>query len=63
MRRERGEPERPQRRRGPGAKPVAEEKPKAARVPAPRAPQPRRDDAAPGRPQPSSKKRKRKRRS
>jgi len=33
------------------------------RVPAPRAPEPRRDDAAPGRPHPSSKKRKRKRRS
>jgi hypothetical protein len=34
-----------------------------ARVPAPRAPQPRRDDAVPGRAHPSSKKRKRKRRS
>jgi hypothetical protein len=32
-------------------------------VPAPRAPQPRREGAAPGRPHPSSKKRKRKRRS
>jgi hypothetical protein len=37
--------------------------PRGGRVPAPRAPQPRRDDVAPGRPHPSSKKRKRKRRS
>jgi hypothetical protein len=69
MRREAaGEPERererPARRRGGGAADdngaPAE---RAARVPAPRAPQPRREDAAPGRPHPSSKKRKRKRRS
>lgn len=60
-----GEPERPARRRGGPAvegngAPAAE---KASRVPAPRAPQPRREDAAPGRPHPASKKRKRKRRS
>jgi hypothetical protein len=64
-RRARGEPERPSRRRGPAATPAAEDDGKAeraARVPAPRAPQPRREDAAPGRPHPSSKKRKRKRR-
>jgi hypothetical protein len=63
-RRERGEPERPARRRGrapddEGAKTAS----RADRVPAPRAPQPRREGAAPGRPHPSSKKRKRKRRS
>jgi hypothetical protein len=65
QRRARGEPERPVRRRGPAPKPVADENGKAeraARVPAPRAPQPRREDTAPGRPHPSSKKRKRKRR-
>src|SRR4051794_679582 len=66
QRRERGEPERPARRRGPAPAPAPaadEDDGKAARVPAPRAPQPRREDAAPGRPQPPSKKRKRKRRS
>src|SRR3954463_2803984 len=68
QRRERGEPERPARRRGPAPAPApakADDDAKAeraARVPAPRAPQPRREDAAPGRPHPSSKKRKRKRR-
>jgi hypothetical protein len=72
-RRARGEPERPARGRGRGAAapdangapPDANGAPpdeRTARVPAPRAPQPRRDDAAPGRPHPSSKKRKRKRR-
>src|SRR3954454_1096452 len=63
-RRERGEPERPARRRGPAARNDDDGgKPQpAARIPAPRAPQPRREDAAPGRPHPSSKKRKRKRR-
>jgi hypothetical protein len=58
-----GERERPARRRGGG---VADDNgapaERTARVPAPRAPQPRRDDTAPGRPHPSSKKRKRKRR-
>src|SRR3954466_1571965 len=64
QRRERGEPERPARRRGPAPAPAADEDDgRAARVPAPRAPQPRREDAAPGRPHPASKKRKRKRRS
>jgi hypothetical protein len=64
MRRERGEPERPARRRGPAAPgPDANGAPKRdAKVPAPRAPQPRREDTAPGRPHPASKKRKRKRR-
>src|SRR4051794_18807257 len=63
-RRERGAPERPARRRGPAARNDDDGgKPQpAARIPAPRAPQPRREDAAPGRPHPSSKKRKRKRR-
>ena len=58
------ERERPARRRG-GAAADDNGAPaeRAARVPAPRAPQPRREDAAPGRPHPSSKKRKRKRRS
>jgi hypothetical protein len=65
MRRERGEPERPARRRGAAARgPDDNGAPKRdAKVPAPRAPQPRREDTAPGRPHPSSKKRKRKRRS
>jgi hypothetical protein len=63
-----GEPERPPRRRGAAATPgeSADGEPAGARrsrVPAPRAPQPRREDAVPGRPHPSSKKRKRKRRS
>src|ERR671933_437290 len=60
-------PERPARRRGPapsangdGNEPATA---RASRVPAPRAPQPRRADTAPGKPHPSSKKRKRKRRS
>jgi hypothetical protein len=61
-----GEPERPSRRRG--APPPDDEAQeafgaRASRVPAPRAPQPRRPDAGPGKPHPSSKKRKRKRRS
>ena len=75
-RRERGEPEpepareRPARRRGRDA--VGNDgdvahapEPRADKVPAPRAPQPRREDAAApgGSPHPSSKKRKRKRRS
>jgi hypothetical protein len=63
--RERGEPERPARRRGGGAAGTdddAKAAPRGRRVPAPRAPQPRREDAVPGRPHPSSKKRKRKRR-
>jgi len=64
--------ERPARRRGRDAfgnggdgDGARAEEPRAAKVPAPRAPQPRRDDAAaPGAsPHPSSKKRKRKRRS
>lgn len=71
-RRARGEPERPARGRRAAA---GDDNGAAAgddngapdagktRVPAPRAPQPRREDAAPGRPHPSSKKRKRKRRS
>ena len=65
LRRERGEPERPARRRGAAARgPDDNGAPKrGAKVPAPRAPQPRREDTAPGRPHPSSKKRKRKRRS
>jgi hypothetical protein len=54
--------ERPGRRRAPDANGAPAE-PRASRVPAPRAPQPRREDAAAGRPHPSSKKRKRKRRS
>src|SRR4051794_16262544 len=65
-RRERGEPERPARRRGPAPAPAADDDGKAAggaRVPAPRAPQPRREDTAPGPAHPASKKRKRKRRS
>jgi hypothetical protein len=67
-RRERtGEPERPARRRGSAAGQGDEAQEafgaRASRVPAPRAPQPRRADAAPGKPHPSSKKRKRKRRS
>jgi hypothetical protein len=72
-RRERGEPEveprRPSRRRGGDSAGAADDvdgappESRAARVPAPRAPRPRRDDPAPGRPHPSSKKRKRKRRS
>jgi hypothetical protein len=52
------------RRRGPeesNGSPPADGRAKS--VPAPRAPQPRRDDAVAGRPHPSSKKRKRKRRS
>jgi len=61
-----GEPERPARR-GRGAAPADEAQDafgaRASRVPAPRAPQPRRADATPGKPHPSSKKRKRKRRS
>jgi hypothetical protein len=60
-----GERERPARRRGGGgggADDNGAPTERAARVPAPRAPQPRREDAAPGRPHPSSKKRKRKRR-
>jgi hypothetical protein len=61
-----GEPERPARR-GRAAAPGNEAQEafgaRASRVPAPRAPQPRRADAAPGKPHPSSKKRKRKRRS
>jgi hypothetical protein len=63
-RRERGEPERPARRRGPAAPgPDDNGAPKrGAKVPAPRAPQPRREDTAPGPAHPSSKKRKRKRR-
>ncbi|MEA2380849.1 MAG: hypothetical protein QOH72_820, partial [Solirubrobacteraceae bacterium] len=63
--RERGEPERPARRRGPAARDddAAKAEPRGRRVPAPRAPQPRREDATAGRPHPSSKKRKRKRRS
>jgi hypothetical protein len=63
-RRERGEPERAPRRRGRPAPDDADDgkAQPVARVPAPRAPQPRREDAAPGRPHPSSKKRKRKRR-
>jgi hypothetical protein len=63
-RRARGEPERPARGRRPA--PADDDGARTAdktRVPAPRAPQPRREDAAPGRPHPSSKKRKRKRRS
>jgi hypothetical protein len=65
MRRERGEPERPARRRGAATRGTDDNgAPKRdAKVPAPRAPQPRREDTAPGRPHPSSKKRKRKRRS
>jgi hypothetical protein len=63
--RERGEPERSVRRRGPAARDddAAKAEPRGRRVPAPRAPQPRREDATAGRPHPSSKKRKRKRRS
>jgi hypothetical protein len=65
--RERGEPPaRAPRRRGPAPAAADEDAngtPRGGRVPAPRAPQPRREDAAPGRPHPSSKKRKRKRRS
>jgi hypothetical protein len=63
--RERGEPTRPPRRRGPAPAAADEDAngaPRGGRVPAPRAPQPRREDATPGRPHPSSKKRKRKRR-
>jgi hypothetical protein len=55
-------PQRPGRARA-GETNGAPAQPRASRVPAPRAPQPRREDAAPGRPHPSSKKRKRKRRS
>jgi len=68
-----GEPERPTRRRGaPASAPAGDVEDgakngaaaRASRVPAPRAPQPRRTDAATGgKPHPSSKKRKRKRRS
>jgi hypothetical protein len=58
------EPQAPaRRRRGPSEDDGAPPDGRAKRVPAPRAPQPRRDDATPGRPHPSSKKRKRKRRS
>jgi hypothetical protein len=63
MRRERGEPARPARRRGAAAADDGEPAKPRGRVPAPRAPQPRRPDAVPGRPHPASKKRKRKRRS
>jgi hypothetical protein len=59
-------PDRGARRRDRGADGDADgapPEPRGGRVPAPRAPQPRRDDVAPGRPHPSSKKRKRKRRS
>jgi hypothetical protein len=63
-------PDRPARTRGRGRAPVAEDgareaadSPRGAKVPAPQAPRPRRDDAAPGRAHPASKKRKRKRRS
>jgi hypothetical protein len=65
-RRARGEPERPARRRAGRGGDNGDGTPastRGARVPAPRAPQPRREDAVPGRPHPSSKKRKRKRRS
>src|SRR4051812_4204417 len=62
-RRERGAPERPARRRGPSGGEGSTGAARGERVPAPRAPQPRREDAVPGRPHPSSKKRKRKRRS
>src|SRR3954454_20419645 len=61
-----GEPERPARRgRGPAPADEAQDAfgARASRVPAPRAPQPRRADATPGKPNPSSKKSKRKRRS
>jgi MFS family permease len=61
-----GEPERPPRRRGaaaPAGNGDEAADARASRVPAPRAPQPRRPDAGPGKPHPSSKKRKRKRRS
>jgi hypothetical protein len=63
--REAGETERPARRRGPAAAEDdgAKAAPRGGRLPAPRAPQPRREGATPGRPHPSSKKRKRKRRS
>jgi hypothetical protein len=53
----------PRRRRGPAESDGTPPESHGKRVPAPRAPQPRRDDAVPGRPHPSSKKRKRKRRS
>jgi hypothetical protein len=60
----RGEPEKPVRRRGGGvAETNGASADRATRVPAPRAPQPRRADTTPGKPHPSSKKRKRKRRS
>jgi hypothetical protein len=61
-----GEPERPARRRAGAAAANEGNEPAGARasgVPAPRAPQPRRADAAAGKPHPSSKKRKRQRRS
>src|SRR3954454_17205033 len=62
----RGEPERPARRgRAAASGDEAHDAfgARGSRVPAPRAPQPRRADTAPGKPHPSSKKRKRKRRS
>src|SRR4051795_4538727 len=62
-RRAAGEPERPARRRGPSGGDGSTASARGERVPAPRAPQPRRADSAPGRPHPASKKRKRKRRS
>jgi hypothetical protein len=64
------EPGRPARARGRGRASTAEDggreapdRPRTAPVPAPQAPRPRREDTAPGRAHPSSKKRKRKRRS
>src|SRR3954469_1345550 len=60
-RRAAGEPERPARRRGPSGGDGSTASARGERVPAPRAPQPRRADSAPGRPHPASKKRKRKR--
>jgi len=63
-------PDRPARARGRGRVAAAEDNgreardaPRGAKVPAPQAPRPRREDTAPGRAHPSSKKRKRKRRS
>src|SRR3954471_3928989 len=63
-----GEPERPSRRRGAAATATADDgngaaAGRASRVPAPRAPRPGRRDPTRAKPHPSSKKRKRKRRS